>query len=320
MNEISLKNVRNIGIMAHIDAGKTTLTERVLFYTGRTHKIGEVHDGAATMDWMAQEKERGITITSAATTTIWDNHRINIIDTPGHVDFSYEVSRSLYACEGSILIVDSTQGVEAQTLANVYQALDINHEIIPVLNKIGNLIKQINEPAILVGHSLGGITITQTGENFTKHISGLIYLAAAIPANGQCRADLTEGNENSMLSQFRYVSEDGKSISVAEEGIKPTFYSDCDEKRIIWAKSKLVKEPEIIFSTPVKTTKSNWGSLPRAYILCSKDAAILPASQYHMSSIHKCTPIIQMNTSHSPFFSNPEELSNNLRRICSEWI
>ena len=87
MNEISLKNVRNIGIMAHIDAGKTTLTERVLFYTGRTHKIGEVHDGGATMDWMAQEKERGITITSAATTAIWDDHRINIIDTPGHVDF-----------------------------------------------------------------------------------------------------------------------------------------------------------------------------------------------------------------------------------------
>ena len=188
------------------------------------------------------------------------------------------------------------------------------------VNKIGKLIKQINEPVILVGHSLGGITITQTGENFTKHISGLIYLAAAIPANGQCRADLTEGNENSMLSQFRYVSEDGKSISVAEEGIKPTFYADCDDKRIIWAKSKLVKEPAIIFSTPVKTTKSNWGSLPRAYILCSKDAAILPASQYHMSSIHKCAPIIQMDTSHSPFFSNPEELSNNLRRICSGWI
>jgi len=132
----NLEKYRNIGIMAHIDAGKTTTTERILYYTGKSHKIGEVHDGAATMDWMEQEQERGITITSAATTCFWREHRINIIDTPGHVDFSYEVSRSLSACEGSILIVDSTQGVEAQTLANVYQALDNNHEIIPVLNKI----------------------------------------------------------------------------------------------------------------------------------------------------------------------------------------
>ena len=131
-----LEKTRNIGIIAHIDAGKTTTTERVLYYTGKSHKIGEVHDGNATMDWMEQEQERGITITSAATTCSWQGCKINIIDTPGHVDFSYEVSRSLYACEGSILIVDSTQGVEAQTLANVYQALEINHEIIPVLNKI----------------------------------------------------------------------------------------------------------------------------------------------------------------------------------------
>ena len=121
-----LEKTRNIGIMAHIDAGKTTTTERILYYTGRSYKIGEVHDGAATMDWMEQEQERGITITSAATTCYWNDHRINIIDTPGHVDFSYEVSRSLSACEGSILIVDSSQGVEAQTLANVYQALDLS--------------------------------------------------------------------------------------------------------------------------------------------------------------------------------------------------
>ena len=126
---------RNIGIFAHVDAGKTTTTERILKLTGKIHKSGEVHDGEATTDFMEQEQERGITIQSAATTCFWKDHRMNIIDTPGHVDFSYEVSRSLYACEGSILIVDSTQGVEAQTLANVYQALDINHEIIPVLNK-----------------------------------------------------------------------------------------------------------------------------------------------------------------------------------------
>ena len=98
-----LEKYRNIGIMAHIDAGKTTTTERILYYTGKSHKIGEVHDGAATMDWMEQEQERGITITSAATTCFWRDHRINIIDTPGHVDFSYEVSRSLASCDGALL-------------------------------------------------------------------------------------------------------------------------------------------------------------------------------------------------------------------------
>ena len=131
-----LKFQRNFGIAAHIDAGKTTTTERILYYTGKTHKIGEVHEGATQMDWMAQERERGITITSAATTCFWKDFRINIIDTPGHVDLNYEVSRSLSACEGAILIIDATQGVQAQTLANVYLALDNNLEIIPVVNKI----------------------------------------------------------------------------------------------------------------------------------------------------------------------------------------
>ena len=110
-----LERYRNIGIMAHIDAGKTTTTERVLYYTGRSHKIGEVHDGAATMDWMEQEQERGITITSAATTCFWDDHRINIIDTPGHVDFTIEVERSLRVLDGAVALLDGNQGVEPQT-------------------------------------------------------------------------------------------------------------------------------------------------------------------------------------------------------------
>jgi elongation factor G len=112
---VALDRVRNIGIMAHIDAGKTTTTERILYYTGRTHKLGEVHEGAATMDWMAQEQERGITITSAATTAFWRDHRINIIDTPGHVDFTVEVERSLRVLDGAVAVFDSVAGVQPQS-------------------------------------------------------------------------------------------------------------------------------------------------------------------------------------------------------------
>ena len=113
--KVSLEKTRNIGIMAHIDAGKTTTTERILFYTGKTHKIGETHDGAATMDWMEQEQERGITITSAATTCFWKDHRINIIDTPGHVDFTVEVQRSLRVLDGSVTVLCAKGGVEPQS-------------------------------------------------------------------------------------------------------------------------------------------------------------------------------------------------------------
>ena len=110
--EYALENTRNIGIMAHIDAGKTTTTERILFYTGRTYKLGETHEGSATMDWMAQEQERGITITSAATTCFWNGCRINIIDTPGHVDFTVEVERSLRVLDGSVTVLCAKGGVE----------------------------------------------------------------------------------------------------------------------------------------------------------------------------------------------------------------
>jgi elongation factor G len=134
-----LERTRNIGIMAHIDAGKTTTTERILYHTGRIHKIGEVHDGAATMDWMAQEQERGITITSAATTAFWNDHRINIIDTPGHVDFTVEVSRSLRVLDGAVTVLDAQAGVEPQTETVWRQATDYKVPRIVYVNKMDKI-------------------------------------------------------------------------------------------------------------------------------------------------------------------------------------
>ncbi len=134
--QVSLKNTRNIGITAHIDAGKTTTTERILYYTGKTYKIGEVHDGAAVMDWMIQEQERGITITSAATTTFWKDHMINVIDTPGHVDFTVEVERSLRILDGMIAIFCAVGGVEPQSETVWRQAVKYNVPRIAFVNKM----------------------------------------------------------------------------------------------------------------------------------------------------------------------------------------
>jgi len=137
--KFTLEKTRNIGIMAHIDAGKTTTTERILYYTGRSHKMGEVHEGAATMDWMEQEQERGITITSAATTCEWDDHRINIIDTPGHVDFTVEVERSLRVLDGAIALFDSVAGVEPQSETVWRQADKYKVPRIAYINKMDRI-------------------------------------------------------------------------------------------------------------------------------------------------------------------------------------
>ena len=134
-----IEDYRNFGIMAHIDAGKTTTTERILYYTGKSHKIGEVHDGAATMDWMEQEQERGITITSAATTAIWNGRRLNIIDTPGHVDFTIEVERSLRVLDGAVAVLDGNQGVEPQTETVWRQADRYNVPRIVFVNKMDKI-------------------------------------------------------------------------------------------------------------------------------------------------------------------------------------
>jgi len=136
VKSLDLAKIRNIGIMAHIDAGKTTITERVLYYTGRSHKIGEVHEGTATMDWMVQEQERGITITSAATTCSWDHHTINIIDTPGHVDFTVEVERSLRVLDGAVAVFDGVSGVQPQSETVWRQADKYNVPRIAFINKM----------------------------------------------------------------------------------------------------------------------------------------------------------------------------------------
>src|SRR3989440_852131 len=134
--EFPIDRTRNIGIMAHIDAGKTTTTERILYYTGVNYKMGEVHEGAATMDWMEQEQERGITITSAATTCFWRNHRINIIDTPGHVDFTIEVERSLRVLDGAVTVFCAVGGVQPQTETVWRQADRYRVPRIAFINKV----------------------------------------------------------------------------------------------------------------------------------------------------------------------------------------
>src|SRR3989339_1408839 len=136
---VEISKVRNIGIMAHIDAGKTTTTERILFYTGKLHRMGEVHDGAATMDWMEQEKERGITITSAAISCYWRNYKINIIDTPGHVDFTAEVERSLRVLDGGVVVFDAEEGVQSQSETVWRQADKYKVPRLTFINKMDKL-------------------------------------------------------------------------------------------------------------------------------------------------------------------------------------
>jgi elongation factor G len=148
--EFPLEDIRNIGIIAHIDAGKTTVTERILYHTGKTYKLGEVHEGTAVMDWMDQERERGITITSAATTCYWLNHRINIIDTPGHVDFTAEVERSLRVLDGGVVVFDAVSGVEAQSETVWRQADRYKVPRICFVNKMDRLGANFNRTTSMI--------------------------------------------------------------------------------------------------------------------------------------------------------------------------
>jgi elongation factor G len=181
---VGLDRVRNIGIMAHIDAGKTTTTERILYYTGRTHKLGEVHEGAATMDWMAQEQERGITITSAATTAFWRDHRINIIDTPGHVDFTVEVERSLRVLDGAIAVFDSVAGVQPQSETVWRQADKYKVPRIAFINKMdrtgANFFAAVQSMRERLGANPVPIQIPVGQEDLFRGVIDLVELKAVV--------------------------------------------------------------------------------------------------------------------------------------------
>ncbi len=179
-----IEDYRNIGIMAHIDAGKTTTTERILYYTGKSHKIGEVHDGAATMDWMEQEQERGITITSAATTTYWNGKRINIIDTPGHVDFTIEVERSLRVLDGAIALLDANAGVEPQTETVWRQANKYNVPRMIFVNKMDKIGADFDRSVEMVKERLGATPLVLQlpigSESNLKGVVDLIEMRAIV--------------------------------------------------------------------------------------------------------------------------------------------
>ena len=192
-----IEDYRNIGIMAHIDAGKTTTTERILYYTGKSHRIGEVHDGAATMDWMEQEQERGITITSAATTTYWDGKRVNIIDTPGHVDFTIEVERSLRVLDGAVALLDANAGVEPQT-ETVWRQAD-----------------KYNVPRMIFVNKMDKI-----GADFFKSVEMIEDRLGAVPAVVQ----LPIGAENKFIGVVDLVKM--KAIVWDDEGLGAKFHEE----------------------------------------------------------------------------------------------
>jgi len=189
-----LEKMRNIGIMAHIDAGKTTTTERILYYTGRTHKVGETHDGAATMDWMAQEQERGITITSAATTAAWKGHQINIIDTPGHVDFTVEVERSLRVLDGAVTVLDAKSGVEPQTETVWRQATKYNVPRVVFVNKMDAIGADFEMATDTIRTRLGAKTAPiQIPIGVEDHFDGLIDI---VEQKAHMFADLTQKEDD----------------------------------------------------------------------------------------------------------------------------
>ncbi len=231
-----LEDYRNIGIMAHIDAGKTTTTERILYYTGVSHKIGEVHDGAATMDWMEQEQERGITITSAATTCFWNDHRINIIDTPGHVDFTIEVERSLRVLDGAVAVFDSVAGVEPQSETVWRQADKYNVPRMCFVNKmdrmgadffrcVGMIRDRLGSNALVLQYPIGAEAEYKGHVDLVKNVAiiwedeamGANYAEMDIPAD---IADEVAAYRTEMIDMI--VEQDDEAMEAYLEGEEPS--------------------------------------------------------------------------------------------------
>lgn len=229
MSRGPLENTRNIGIMAHIDAGKTTTTERILYYTGVTYKIGEVHDGTAVMDWMVQEQERGITITSAATTCNWKNHRVNIIDTPGHVDFTIEVERSLRVLDGAVAAFDSVAGVEPQSETVWRQADKYNVPRIAFMNKMDRLgadfFMCVNSMVDRLGANPVAVQIPIGAEEHFRGPIDLVTMKAMFYDDETLGAKYVEGDiPAEFLSQAKeYREKMLESIADVDEGIMEKF-------------------------------------------------------------------------------------------------
>ena len=238
--KVPLGKVRNIGIIAHIDAGKTTTTERILYYTGRIHKIGEVHEGAAEMDWMEQEKERGITITSATTTCFWRDHRINIVDTPGHVDFTIEVERSLRVLDGAVTILCSVGGVQPQTETVWRQADKYKVPRIIFVNKMDRVGADFFKVVTDVEEKLGAkpvpVQIPVGAEDELKGVVDLITMKAII------------WEEETLGAKYRYeeIPEDLKDIAEEYREKMIEALADVDEEIMMkYLEGEEISEEEI---------------------------------------------------------------------------
>ena len=219
MAKRDLHYTRNIGIMAHIDAGKTTTTERILYFTGVNHKIGETHDGTATMDWMVQEQERGITITSAATTCFWNyqdhQYKINIIDTPGHVDFTVEVERSLRVLDGAVALFCAVGGVEAQSETVWRQANKYGVPRIAFVNKMdrsgADFFKAVREIREKLNANPVPLQLPIGAEEAFQGVIDLIEMKAYVWENGEMTATIKDIPEN-MLAEYTKLSKRGQNI------------------------------------------------------------------------------------------------------------
>ena len=236
-----LVNYRNIGIMAHIDAGKTTTTERVLYYTGVSHKIGEVHDGAATMDWMEQEQERGITITSAATTCFWKDHRINIIDTPGHVDFTIEVERSLRVLDGAVAVFDSVAGVEPQSETVWRQANKYSVPRMCFINKMDRIGADFYRCVSMISDRLGAVPLVlQLPIGSEAEFSGIVDILEMKEIVWKQDTLGAEFEINEISSEFKEKAEEYRKklveLAVEEDDVVMEQYLEGNEPDVCYFK------------------------------------------------------------------------------------